>query len=221
MNDEYDKQIKNIPPNLKKLICGKNYEFIDFIIRNEGDLSFLFLLKNINNPKVFEKIPGLSFRKGNKIINNPSKMIEDINKVPIPAFHLIKIEKEFEKLDKVSKEFGLEKQTLSLGLAASRGCPASCTFCTARLVLKPNWRIKTPEKVIEELKVVCTQFKSWKKRLDIDFVDNTFNASKEWVIKFCKLKKKNKNHYTIEITNKNDKAKKHKISSENLNLYCN
>jgi radical SAM superfamily enzyme YgiQ (UPF0313 family) len=52
--------------------------------------------------------------------------------------------------------------------------------------------VKKPERVVRELKQVQKTFKPWLNRLEIDFVDNTFNASKEWLVKFCKLKIKGK-----------------------------
>lgn len=197
------KKIKAQNPDMPVILGGPHATFctesilkqikeIDFIIRNEADFSLPLLLKNIDKPGMFGKIPGLAFRKGSKIMMNSTEMVCDINKLPVPAFHLLKLEKHFKKLDEVSAEFGLSNLTMSLGLCASRGCPASCTFCTARLMLSPKWRVKKPERVIKELKQVQKTFKPWLNRLEIDFVDNTFNASKEWLIKFCKLKIKEK-----------------------------
>src|SRR3989344_8430403 len=49
----------------------RNYPFVDFIIRNEGEYSTLNLINSLGKKTNLEKIEGLSFRKNNKIIHNP------------------------------------------------------------------------------------------------------------------------------------------------------
>jgi|APSaa5957512622_1039677.scaffolds.fasta_scaffold26387_2 anaerobic magnesium-protoporphyrin IX monomethyl ester cyclase len=165
---------------------------IDFIIRNEGEISFPLLLDNIDNSEALKKIEGLSFRENGKIINNPSEPILDLDKLPVPAFHLLKLDKHFNKIDTISEKFNIKDLTLSIGLSTSRGCPAKCNFCSARLMQHPELRLESCERVIQELKAVKKTFKPWLERLNIDFIDNTFNVSKDRVIEICRALKENK-----------------------------
>jgi len=197
------KKVKKEDENLPVILGGSHATFsadfildqvkeIDFIIRHEGEISFPLLLNNIDNKEAIKKIEGLSFREKGKIVNNPSKPILELDQLPVPAFHLLKMDKHFNKIDEISAKFNIKDLTLSIGLSTSRGCPAKCNFCSARLMQHPDLRLESCERVIQEIAAVKKSFKPWLKRLNIDFIDNTFNVSKDRVIKLCRALKENK-----------------------------
>lgn len=198
--------IKNKFPGLPVILGGSHATFsakfilqqiptIDFVIRHEGEESFPLLLKHLSEPEVFQNVPGLSFRRGEYIINNPAKPIYNLDELPTPAFHLLDLKKYFKKIDRAAKNFGVNDITLSLGLNASRGCVAQCTFCSARLMQNPKWRTCSQAKLIRDLQFLLDHFKPWASRINIDFIDNTFNSSKKWLLEFCRLL----NQYHISI----------------------
>ncbi|MDQ1336239.1 MAG: anaerobic magnesium-protoporphyrin monomethyl ester cyclase [Thermodesulfobacteriota bacterium] len=199
--------IKNKSPCLPIVLGGSHATFsaefilkqvptIDFVIRHEGEDSFPLLLKHLSEPEVFQNVPGLSFRRGENIVNNPAKPIYNLDELPTPAFHLLDLKKYFKKIDREAKNFGVNDITLSLGLNASRGCVAQCTFCSARLLQHSKWRICSQAKLIRDLQSLLDHFKPWLSRINIDFIDNTFNSSKKWLLEFCRLL--NKYHINIE-----------------------
>jgi len=69
-----------------------------------------------------------------------------------------------------------------------RGCPYSCTFCEASSILGKRRRIFTPERVIEELKIL----KNEKGAKGIYFQDSTFTINKRYSLKLFDLMIKEK-----------------------------
>ena len=67
--------------------------------------------------------------KENKFIDNGlSKRIQHIDKLPLPAWHLLKPENYFTN----SFTIGLAKGKLrNMPILATRGCPYQCTFCSS------------------------------------------------------------------------------------------
>ena len=66
---------------------------IDYAIVGEGEFSMLEFSHNMFLGKDIKNIPGISFiNKENKFIDNgSSKRIEHIDKIPRPAWHLLKL----------------------------------------------------------------------------------------------------------------------------------
>ncbi len=62
--------------------------------------------------------------------------LEDLDKVPVPDFKLLK---DWEKMK-------------SWPIMTSRGCPYDCTFCSVTKMFGRDYRVKSVDKVIEEIK---------------------------------------------------------------------
>jgi anaerobic magnesium-protoporphyrin IX monomethyl ester cyclase len=68
--------------------------FIDFIVRGEGELTCVDLLKSLGDKEAYSSIKGISYRKDGAIIHNDKRdFIQDINILPLPARHLVKLSK--------------------------------------------------------------------------------------------------------------------------------
>ncbi len=109
-------------------------EFIDFVIRGEGEKAYHELVsgKNIN------QIKGLSLKKGKKIFHNPNYnqlTSSEINKLSIP-WTLINPKRYI--------------RNGNFNIITSRGCPFKCAFCYNTL-FNNVWRGWTAEKCIQEL----------------------------------------------------------------------
>jgi radical SAM superfamily enzyme YgiQ (UPF0313 family) len=116
---------------------------IDFLVRGEGELTFLELashLSNIEDNKL-EDIKGLIYRRDNLIKENEKRpMMEDIDILPMPARDM------------------LRDNNLKLALlSTSRGCKSKCTFCISSLFWK-RWRGRSIEKIIDELEYIINQY---------------------------------------------------------------
>ncbi|MFX1280994.1 MAG: B12-binding domain-containing radical SAM protein [Promethearchaeota archaeon] len=145
------------------------YPFIDIVVRGEGELTFRELIENKN----LEDIKGISFKKNGSIINNPDRpLIKDLNELPFPARHL-----------RHNKSYFQIFQMPVDAIETSRGCPFNCTFCNIHLFYRGAYRTKSPERVIQELKIIT----NGKKLMNVMIVDDNFTADIKRVEKICDI----------------------------------
>jgi len=72
------------------------YPEIDVIVRGEGEKTFTELVLNADKKSTFPKVDGISFRHEGKIIHNPPRsLIEDLEQLPYPGYHLVKARASF------------------------------------------------------------------------------------------------------------------------------
>jgi len=171
-------------------VCGKEIlnqnHNVDVIVRGEGEVTLKELLEK-KNKKDFVSVKGISFRFNKKIIENPErKNIEDLDSLPFPAYHLLPMKEyiNWRKLFNVI-EFGKTGSSYA-SITSSRGCPFNCTFCSSRRMWGNKWRIRSPENVIEELKILRYKYK----KKYIYFIDDTATIDKKRMSKICQLIRK-------------------------------
>lgn len=146
---------------LKEQIC-------DYIILGEGEYTFLKLVKALESKERYPLIDGLSYFKDGTVITSSSKLIEDLDQLPLP-------DRENSKLYKTKFD-----GKLATSLITSRGCPFDCEFCSASQFMGRTIRKRSVESVIEELRQV--------KRLGYDsviFFDDNFTIDKKRTIELC------------------------------------
>lgn len=126
----------------------KNYENVEFIVKNEIEYSTLEVAKNF--PKLSE-IKGIIYKQNGKIIENPAReFIKNLDELPFPAYHLLPMKK-YSHL--------LFKRKYFTTVLSSRGCPFGCNYCPYPLGFGDVWRGRSPENVIEELKLLQEKYK--------------------------------------------------------------
>ncbi len=133
----------------------------DFVIRGEGEGGFLDLVRILSKGEgSLDKIPGLSYRLGDRFQHNPSLSYHPIlSDLPWPDLRLIK---------------NWQKMSI-LPIMTSRGCPFNCTFCSVTKMFGRYYRTRPVEDVIEEIKFWLSQ-KKWK---SIFFYDDNFACNPE------------------------------------------
>lgn len=150
---------------------------VDFVVRGEGELTLLELVRGLEGQIEFDKILGLGFKSADGVkVNSLRPLIEDLDILPFP-------DKDLTYQAMPYLDYGYTTMT-------GRGCPYRCTFCdnnTSREIYrstekKQKWtRRHSPEYVIEEIK--------WaKERYGINhirFNDEDFSYDKKWVLAFC------------------------------------
>jgi radical SAM superfamily enzyme YgiQ (UPF0313 family) len=137
----------------------ENFPEIDFIIRGEGEQTFLELAENLQNHIPTDKIRGLVFRNRDRIVCNPGReFLEDIDTVPNPARHFT-----FQHV------------------VSSRGCPWNCTFCGSPAFWKRKVRFHSPEYFVDQLELLH------RKGVTHFYVsDDTFTVKERRVIEICR-----------------------------------
>ncbi len=132
------------------------YPEIDVIIRGEGEQTLNDLVVRAGNPSDFAKIPGLSFRHEGKIIHNSNRpLIENIEDLPFPGYHLVK-----ENMSKYHFSGMAGKKAPYALIEGSRGCPHECTFCTQWRHWQSQWRMKSAKRIAKEMAYCHREFDS-------------------------------------------------------------
>lgn len=135
--------------------------------------------KNADAPKDFtipphtqlEAINGLVWRKGDEIqVNRDRPFLQSLDDLPIPLHHLLPIDKYRAPLVKGPYTF----------IVTSRGCPAGCKFCIKHVNYQYSVRLRSPEKLVEEMEVLAN--------LGVHHVQmyaDLFTVNREQVMELC------------------------------------
>jgi len=113
---------------------------LDSIVRFEGEVTLLDLLKHLDRPELWKQIPGLAFRDGPKhIISGPRALVSDLDSLPL----LYRDEPQQMAGVKVAAMIG------------SRGCLFDCSFCSIRQFYGSSEgalrRVRSPQAVVSEM----------------------------------------------------------------------
>ena len=158
---------------------------IDFIIRGEGEYRFVDFLKNINTGSIDINADGLcGYYNDQRFINNQITRIEDLDALPLPAYHKLPMEKYFQ-FNVPFSPFPRGKRVMQI--YTSRGCPIGCTFCASTNFNK-KYIARSPENVANEIKYYIDKY-----NIDeIQFADDNLTFSKSRSIElFCLLEELN------------------------------
>lgn len=150
---------------------------IDYIALGEGEQTMLDFVNRIEKKESVEDLDGFAFmRDGKPVVNKKTKLIEDLDKLPFPAYDMLPIENYINAMSPHGASRGRW-----LPLIATRGCPYTCTFCTAERMWLPQWRSRSVKNVVDEIE-------HWYRTLkvvDFHFEDLTIILNKEWALDFC------------------------------------
>jgi len=157
--------IKKIDPQIKTVVGGQHftalaneslekYPEIDFIIRGEGELTLVDLLQDIEQDRPLEKVDGISFRHGDKIVHNlPRALIDNLDDLPFPGYHFIE-----NNMDKYHFKMMAHSNAGYAMVEASRGCLHKCTFCSQWPYWGGRWRTKSPKRIADEMEYIYNEY---------------------------------------------------------------
>lgn len=150
----------------KESLKNKN---VDYVVVNEGEISFTSLADSVGNFSELATIPGIGFKNGNELIlTRESSFIADLNTLAIPDRRLTPYIKYYSILSHNSP---------ITTMMTSRGCPYQCIFCER---MGKKFRALSPQRVIEEIED-CLNLGI----KEILFHDDTFTIDKKRVFEVC------------------------------------
>jgi radical SAM superfamily enzyme YgiQ (UPF0313 family) len=144
----------------------KNHHLFDIGVIGEGEETVIDLLNNLDQP---EAVKGITYWDDdeNRVIQTVDRpILLDLNALPFPNF---------DYFDTVNTTDGL----YNYQMVSSRGCPYECVFCS--LIHTKRWRARSPENVLEEIKMARQKFHAQ----TVTFWDDNFTLHKDRVKKIC------------------------------------
>jgi radical SAM superfamily enzyme YgiQ (UPF0313 family) len=139
----------------------------DYGIQGEGEAGLLALMTALNRGGDLSGVPGLVFRRGDRIVSNPQRaatVTEALTAMDRPP-HLV--------------AHYLQNCSM-LNLQTQRGCAHSCCYCTYPVIEGRAHRRRPPETVAEEMAQLEAQGVKY-----VFVVDSVFNSSARHVAETC------------------------------------
>mgnify|MGYP001613034196 FL=1 len=133
----------------------------DIVIKGEGEQAMLDIVNG----------------KRERIVTSP--LVEDINKIPMPAWDMIDMY-DYVKMG-TNAVIGQTPNNKEGKILSVRGCPFDCGFCAQAAVSKRRMRYKTVERVIKEIKFLNARYGCDR----IYFNDDTFIVDDKRTIELC------------------------------------
>ena len=147
----------------------ERFPFVDYVVRGEAEETFpqlLDALSSSNSSQHVSSMPGITFRRGDRIIRTPNApVIIDMDSLPLPAYHLDPS----------------IRQRKSIHLEIGRGCPFACTFCSTNDFFRRKFRLKSTQKMIDEMTYLRSEY-------GISFfnlVHDMYTVNRRKVVEFC------------------------------------
>ena len=153
-------------PTSSPLECLQESQ-VDMVVIGEGEETMLDIAEKWrNNKKNINEVSGIAYLKKNKVYFTPKRqLISDINKLPLPAYHLLP------NLN-LYKTRARAKPVASI--FTSRGCPFQCVYCSSNIFGK-KYRMRSSQNVLIEIDYLVKNFKV----KQIDILDDNFTLDQK------------------------------------------
>ncbi len=169
-------QVKRLLPNLPvvfggwhpSLLPGQTLRehFIDHVVRNQGELTFLELVQRIEGGASAVGVAGCSYKDRAGIHHNPDRPVARLSTLPPPAYDLV----DFGAYERVCGE-------RKLSYASSVGCPYACNYCTDTVFYNRRFNAYSACRVVEEVTTLVTRHRLTEVALlDSNFLVDTRRA---------------------------------------------
>jgi anaerobic magnesium-protoporphyrin IX monomethyl ester cyclase len=155
---EISRMVKRIRPEIPvvfggwhpSLLSGQTLreEFVDVVVRHQGDLTLVEILRRIEAGKPLDLVQGCWFKRGSQIIQNPDRPAAKLSSLPAPAYDLI----DFDAYERASGE-------RKLTYATSVGCPYACNYCTDMVFYNRRFNAYSAEHVVSELTDLVARYR--------------------------------------------------------------
>jgi anaerobic magnesium-protoporphyrin IX monomethyl ester cyclase len=124
-------------------------------------------------PAQLAAIKGLAWRKQGEIVMNWDRpFFKSLDDLPIPHHHLLPLDRYRMPMIKGPYTF----------IVTSRGCPAGCKYCIKHVSYQNSVRLRSPEKLIEEMWLLHDLGVH-----HIHMYADLFTVNREQVVQLCKL----------------------------------
>jgi len=155
------RRVKERCPEIKTILGGPQASataaatmqampFIDCISTGEGEGTVVPFFSTLLQGVDLSQIPGLYYREHGEIKHNETALpLCDLNTLPHWDDRLCTYEMPKERLSSPSYYMPID---------AGRGCPYNCTFCCTSHFWRRTYRMKSPERIVEDIRYFNKKF---------------------------------------------------------------
>ena len=131
---------------------------IDISVQGQGEQTFKEIIDTIDKGESLELVKGICYRSDGEIVQNPPRLLQDMNDLKRIEYDFIDVEDYFEK--KGQRQFDY---------ISSTGCHFRCAFCADPFVFGRNYSAVEPDRMGEEFSYYYEKYKF----TEINFQDET------------------------------------------------
>ena len=183
--------IRNIPimvggPHITVLKEEAFDSVFDYAFIGEADESFPSFLERYEKGEDISEVRGILFRERGKVrFTGEAEPIYDLDALPLPARHLLKVDK--------YKIGTLQGTKVFTSIMTMRGCPFKCIFCSTDVFGK-KVRKRSPKLVVDEIKSVVNDYNI----RHFIILDDTLTLDRKHILEICDLIEEEKLDITFE-----------------------
>jgi radical SAM superfamily enzyme YgiQ (UPF0313 family) len=161
------------------------FPFVDFVLRGEVEQTLPLLVEELHQDYDYSRVGGLTYRDGTVVRRNANApVIEDLDSLPAPAYHLS------------SYLQNAKAASIELG----RGCPFSCTFCSTNDFFRRKFRLRSPARVLKEMREIFAIYGI----SHFELVHDMFTVDRKRVVAFCEEMLGSKEGFTWDCSARTD-----------------
>ena len=186
--------------NAKDFLC----QGADFVVIGEGEETFYELITTLEgeNEKSINNVKSIGYidKSGEPCFTEERTLIKNIDELPFPNREGINI-------NDYQNAWKRKHNQDAVSVSTMRGCPYTCKWCS-RAVYGLTYRRRSPENVVEELKLIKNKYNPdslW-------FVDDVFTVSHKWLFQFNDELKKNNLRIKYECITRADRMNEEVIA---------
>jgi radical SAM superfamily enzyme YgiQ (UPF0313 family) len=140
----------------------------DFGIAGEGEIAFRDLVDRLEGGRDWRDIPGLVWRGADGVSANPPGRVQDLDSLRLPRRDLFDGQR-------YAAEGGIAN------IVIKQGCSFNCLYCDSPHAMGKQWRMKSPQRVADEL--AAMQESGTKVSF---FTDAIFNYPVDFAVEVCR-----------------------------------
>ncbi|HEY6873693.1 MAG TPA: radical SAM protein [Geobacteraceae bacterium] len=146
---------------------------VDAVVLGEGEQTFCELVRHLtrHGNRNLHGVRGIAYRNGKEVVKTPPRPpLADLDVLPFPAACF-------------DDAVGVDAHHQAEFIITSRGCPASCSFCSSPLFWGKGLRFRSPRSMVDEIRFIRDRYGL----IYFSIRDDTFTADRERVLEFCRL----------------------------------
>ena len=153
-----------IPEELLRLCSA-----IDYVCVGEGEVTLHEFLTAVEKKHDINTVKGLAYlnEAGEFVSTGVRPLIDDLDSLPMPAYHLYDMEHPYVGLPSEGDRGFL--------VNFARGCAYDCSFCSEATFWQRKWRSRSPQKIADEFELLKEKYN----RTTFYVGDNIFNLTRE------------------------------------------
>lgn len=149
--------------------------YVDYICCGEGENTVVPLFSSLLKNAPDTSVDGLVYRENGIVKTNPRPaLVQDLDTLPMLDFSYLQL-----------NESADTKKEVAFPIDVGRGCPFGCTYCSTNAFWGRKFRLKSPQRIVEEVKQLHEQFGATL----FSFSHDMFTLNRNSVIETCRLLK--------------------------------